>query len=154
MDFYEIYHLLIQEKNFPGIQVVEKIEFETQKTAAEVNFNYRKVMEYEDDPNIEVLGFYHTHPNGHTRMSSTDIETMKAWTTCFGRSLLCLIGTKIHHYQDYYEEVVNGWRCFQKGCFPVAVYPFICNEKNYQIYKGPKVRAKNLLDLSRYFIKG
>ena len=154
MEFYEIYHLLIQDKNFPGIQVVEKVEFETQKTVAEVNFNYKKVMEYENDPRTDVLGFYHTHPEGHDKMSSTDIATMKAWTACFGRNLLCLIGTTIRHSKTYEQEIVNGWRCFQKGSFPVDVHPFACNEDKYKIYKGPDIRTKNILNLSRYFIEG
>lgn len=153
-EFYEVYYLLVQDKNFPGIQVVEKVDFETQENAAEVNFNYKKVMEYEDDPNVEVLGFYHTHPCGHTRMSLTDVETMKAWVACFGRSLLCLIGTEMRTGGEIGGSikypVVNGWRCFKQRAFSVNILGFNSFEDQYQI----RIDRYPKLEDSRYLIEG
>ncbi len=39
----------------------------------------------------DVAGFIHTHPSGILRPSRKDINTMRAWVSCFGRPLLCLI---------------------------------------------------------------
>ena len=74
---YEIYYLLIKDGNN-----FRKVEFETQNTLAQVNFDYKKVYEYEDNPNVEVVGFFHTHPRGANYMSVTDVNSMKAWTKC------------------------------------------------------------------------
>jgi proteasome lid subunit RPN8/RPN11 len=39
----------------------------------------------------DVLGFYHTHPDGAPRPSRRDLRTMRAWCSAFGKPLLCLI---------------------------------------------------------------
>jgi len=41
--------------------------------------------------NKDVIGFLHLHPGMHAVPSSRDDRTMAAWTTCLGKSLLCLI---------------------------------------------------------------
>lgn len=39
----------------------------------------------------DVVGFYHTHPPSHERPSARDVRTMRAWVSCFGKPLLCII---------------------------------------------------------------
>lgn len=39
----------------------------------------------------DVLGFYHTHPGLSTSPSARDVATMRAWVSCFGKPLLCVI---------------------------------------------------------------
>jgi proteasome lid subunit RPN8/RPN11 len=39
----------------------------------------------------DVVGFFHTHPLGPARPSRRDVKTMRAWASCFGKPLLCLI---------------------------------------------------------------
>jgi proteasome lid subunit RPN8/RPN11 len=41
----------------------------------------------------DVLGFYHTHPDGPAGPSRRDVRTMRAWCSSFGKSLLCVIGS-------------------------------------------------------------
>lgn len=39
----------------------------------------------------DVVGFLHTHPDGPAAPSSRDVKTMRAWQSCFGKPLLCVI---------------------------------------------------------------
>ena len=39
----------------------------------------------------DVVGFYHTHPDGDATPSRRDVRTMRAWCSAFGKPLLCLI---------------------------------------------------------------
>jgi proteasome lid subunit RPN8/RPN11 len=39
----------------------------------------------------DVIGFYHTHPDGPAEPSRRDVRTMRAWCSAFGKPLLCLI---------------------------------------------------------------
>ena len=39
----------------------------------------------------DVLGFYHTHPDGPACPSRRDVRTMRAWCSAFGKPLLCVI---------------------------------------------------------------
>lgn len=41
----------------------------------------------------DVLGFFHTHPDGLPRPSRRDIRTMRAWCSSFGKPLLCVIAS-------------------------------------------------------------
>src|SRR5581483_8073855 len=55
-----------------------------------VEFDWRRVMEREERSG-DVVGFLHTHPRGCQSPSSRDDATMIAWSSCFGKPLLCLI---------------------------------------------------------------
>jgi proteasome lid subunit RPN8/RPN11 len=57
-----------------------------------VQFDWSRVMKREED-DADVAGFYHTHPEGFTDLSSKDESTMRAWAFCFGKPLICAIGT-------------------------------------------------------------
>ena len=41
----------------------------------------------------DVVGFYHTHPNGPPCPSRRDVRTMRAWCSAFGKPLLCFIAS-------------------------------------------------------------
>jgi proteasome lid subunit RPN8/RPN11 len=41
----------------------------------------------------DVLGFFHTHPDGPPRPSRRDIRTMRAWCSSFRKPLLCVIAS-------------------------------------------------------------
>jgi proteasome lid subunit RPN8/RPN11 len=56
-----------------------------------VEFDWTKVIRREETFR-DVLGFFHTHPQGLTRPSRRDVRTMQAWCDCLGKPLLCIIG--------------------------------------------------------------
>ena len=57
---------------------------------ASVEFDWEWVFTREDRYG-DVLGFYHTHPAGLTTPSGRDVRTMRAWVSCLGKPLLCVI---------------------------------------------------------------
>lgn len=65
----------------------------------------------------DVIGFYHTHPGGTATPSQRDIRTMRAWVTCLGKPLLCLIegGSELAAYlfetdEDDGQRLPKIWR--------------------------------------------
>lgn len=103
---YEVYYLLLKDKTLKnGYFTTKKVGFQTQNTLAQVEFDYKIVYKYEDDPNEEIVGFFHTHPRGCDYMSITDVNTMNAWTKCLGRRLLCEIDS----------GVISRWWCYPDG---------------------------------------
>ena len=58
--------------------------------SASVAFDWAWTLEREERRG-DVLGFYHTHPDGPTTPSARDVRTMRAWVSCFGKPLLCVI---------------------------------------------------------------
>lgn len=106
-----------------GGRFLHRIEHETQMTVTEVVFDYRKVYEYEDNPDETVVGFFHTHPRGHESMSFTDIMTMKAWSTALDRPLLCVIDCGMivnHQLFGSPLKIAAGWWCYKGMRFPAA----------------------------------
>jgi proteasome lid subunit RPN8/RPN11 len=67
---------------------------------ASVRFDGAWVLEREERRG-DVLGFFHTHPDGPTCPSARDVRTMRAWCGAFGKPLLCLIAS---------PEGVRGYR--------------------------------------------
>jgi hypothetical protein len=55
-----------------------------------VAFDGPWVLEREEQ-HRDVVGFYHTHPDGPAGPSRRDLRTMRAWCSAFGKPLLCLI---------------------------------------------------------------
>jgi proteasome lid subunit RPN8/RPN11 len=43
----------------------------------------------------DVLGFFHTHPDGPRHPSARDVRTMRAWCSAFGKPLLCVIASPL-----------------------------------------------------------
>ena len=56
----------------------------------QVAFDANEVVQREEAKG-DVVGFLHTHPNMLAVPSARDLKTMQAWTSCFGKPLLCLI---------------------------------------------------------------
>jgi hypothetical protein len=57
---------------------------------ASVEFDWDWVLRREERSR-DVLGFYHTHPAGIATPSQRDVRTMRAWVSCLGKPLLCII---------------------------------------------------------------
>jgi hypothetical protein len=57
---------------------------------ANVEFDWDWVLGREERYG-DILGFYHTHPAGLAAPSDRDLSTMRAWVSCLGKPLLCLI---------------------------------------------------------------
>ena len=52
---------------------------------ASVTFDWRYVLAREERKG-DVVGWYHTHPENYSSWpSSTDVSTMRAWASCFGK---------------------------------------------------------------------
>ena len=62
---------------------------------ASVKFDGDWVLEREEKKH-DVIGFWHTHPDGTLKPSKRDRKTMTAWVSCFGRPLLCVIQNPSH----------------------------------------------------------
>ncbi len=62
----------------------------TSGTQIEVAFDALWVLRREEDRG-DVLGFFHTHPDGSMVPSSRDERTMRAWVGALGKPLWCLI---------------------------------------------------------------
>ena len=62
----------------------------TRGEPASVGFDAAWVLRREETRG-DVVGFYHTHPNGSPSPSHRDLRTMRAWCGSFGKPLLCLI---------------------------------------------------------------
>jgi proteasome lid subunit RPN8/RPN11 len=69
-----------------------------------VGFDGNRILAREEHRH-DVLGFYHTHPDGPSCPSRRDVRTMRAWCSAFGKPLLCLIAS---------PEGVRGFR-FEDG---------------------------------------
>ena len=67
-----------------------RLNWRSTGTAVDVDFDWHKVMTREERSG-DVVGFYHTHPLGMLTPSGRDDKTMLAWSTCFGKPLLCVI---------------------------------------------------------------
>ncbi len=57
-----------------------------------VHFDGLSVLRSEE-ARRDVLGFYHTHPDGPPCPSDRDVRTMRAWCSAFGKPLLCVIAS-------------------------------------------------------------
>ena len=75
--------------SFWNCSLVNPIEGEPRR----VEFSHSWVLRREETEG-DVLGFMHTHPSGELAPSQTDVDTMRAWTSCLGKPLLCLIANR------------------------------------------------------------
>ena len=69
-----------------------KLSWEKSGSHEAVEFDGRRVLEREERFG-DVVGFYHTHPEGFCQFSERDRRTMYAWCFSFGKPLICAIGT-------------------------------------------------------------
>ena len=70
----------------------------------------------------DVVGFFHTHPDGPASTSTRDVRTMRAWCSAFGKPLLCLIASPrgVHGYRSDGDDSV-GKRLELVEVFPRGV---------------------------------
>ncbi len=59
---------------------------------AEVTFAWDWALEREERYG-DVIGFFHTHPDGFPTPSERDVRTLQGWVNCFGKPLLCVIAS-------------------------------------------------------------
>jgi hypothetical protein len=85
---------------------------------ASVEFDWDWVMAREERYG-DVAGFFHTHPSGLATPSQRDVRTMRAWASCFGKPLLCLIesGDRLSAYLFATDED-EGYALAQVERFP------------------------------------
>ena len=62
----------------------------TEGAPTRVEFDHDWVIR-RDESSGDIIGFLHTHPSGSLEPSQRDVDTMQAWTSCLGKSLVCLI---------------------------------------------------------------
>jgi hypothetical protein len=72
---------------------------------ASVEFDWDWVLAREERHG-DILGFHHTHPAGLAAPSDRDLRTMRAWVSCLGKPLLCLIqaGDRLAAYSFATDE--------------------------------------------------
>jgi proteasome lid subunit RPN8/RPN11 len=68
-----------------------------------VRFDGDRVLRREERRH-DVVGFFHTHPGMVAVPSVRDLRTMRAWCSCFGKPLLCVIagrdGVRGYRFDD------------------------------------------------------
>jgi proteasome lid subunit RPN8/RPN11 len=70
----------------------------------------------------DVVGFYHTHPTGLASPSERDVRTMRAWVSCLGKPLLCLIQSGDNLGATLFRtDTDNGQKVSQVARFPRRV---------------------------------
>jgi proteasome lid subunit RPN8/RPN11 len=82
----------------------------TTGTPTEVEFSFESVLK-RDESLGDIVGFLHTHPSGSLDPSRKDVETMRAWTSCLGRPLICMIACDeaIEAFL-FMDDECDGWR--------------------------------------------
>jgi proteasome lid subunit RPN8/RPN11 len=72
---------------------------------ASVGFDGLWVLKREEERH-DVLGFFHTHPDGPSSPSTRDVRTMRAWCIAFGKPLLCVIASPeaLHGYRFDHDD--------------------------------------------------
>lgn len=85
----EICYVMLGHQGFYYLASGRLVKKVTGKPAL-VKFDGQWVLDREEKKG-DVVGFWHTHPDGTLEPSKRDIKTMQAWISCFGKSLLCVI---------------------------------------------------------------
>lgn len=84
------YIMLGKRDSWPSCFTHGKLVKKITGSIASVKFNGQWVLEREEKKG-DILGFWHTHPDGTLKPSKRDRKTMQVWVSCFGRPLLCVI---------------------------------------------------------------
>ena len=114
------YVLLGQVQN--GI-LFARMSWKTRGEETSVLFDGERVLKREEAKG-DVVGFYHTHPEGFLQPSGRDDRTMDAWTFCFGKPLLCVIATL---------QGPRAWVYGTEGAPPREVKPVLTFDKKFLI---------------------
>jgi len=122
--FYAIFGRIFFGKFFIG-----KMYFFNEGVPTKVGFDYQKVIKKIENGG-KLIGFYHTHPYMDAYMSRTDVNTMKSWVHCEGKTLYCIIkgnnGTWIYECFNYvqFKEEYFGYDVLSGKCFVLGNYIF------------------------------
>jgi len=88
---------------------------------ASVAFDGAWVLDREESRH-DVIGFWHTHPDGPDGPSVRDIRTMRAWCSAFGKPLLCMIQSpKVVAGFCFFDDESNGLALTIIEVFPRGV---------------------------------
>jgi proteasome lid subunit RPN8/RPN11 len=86
-----------------------------------VRFDGDRVLRREERCH-DVVGFFHTHPGLAAVPSVRDLRTMRAWCSCFGKALLCVIagrdGVRAYRFDD---DTSDGVELHTVELFPGGV---------------------------------
>lgn len=85
---HEICYVLVGQRQ--GRVWLGRLRQRREGQAASVEFDWQWVLAREERHD-DILGFYHTHPMGLGAPSDRDVGTMRAWVSCLGKPLLCVI---------------------------------------------------------------
>jgi hypothetical protein len=85
---YEICYVLVGQHR--GRIWVGRLQQRQEGQPTSVEFDWKWVLAREERYG-DILGFYHTHPAGLAKPSERDVCTMRAWVSCLGKPLLCVI---------------------------------------------------------------
>jgi proteasome lid subunit RPN8/RPN11 len=96
----------------------------TRGAPCSVDFNASFVIEREETKG-DVIGWLHTHPGMIASPSSRDHRTMKAWSCCLGKPLVCVIagvdGLRAYWYMDDESDPIESAACVKLGHYIVGV---------------------------------
>ena len=92
----EVCYIMLGKRNswlacFTHGRLVKKV---TGKPAS-VKFDGQWALKREERKG-DILGFWHTHPDGTLKPSKRDLKTMQAWISCFGKPLFCVVQNSSH----------------------------------------------------------
>ena len=88
-----------------------RLKWPTHGSHASVDFDWQNVLAREESHG-DIIGFFHTHPDGMPNPSRRDDLTMISWCSCFGKKLLCAIAS---------VDQVRAWIYEADGKAPSAV---------------------------------
>jgi len=90
-----------------GIQIgsllIGFLKYHSTGTESSVDFDFEKALK-----NRFLLGWSHSHPDGHKLPSEIDDATMFSWVTALGKPMLCGIMTKVE------DKEYNGFYMYYK----------------------------------------
>lgn len=126
----EIAYTLVGETK-DGI-ILAKLIWKTRGSETSVMFDGAKVLSHEESSG-DIVGFFHTHPEGFTNPSRRDDDTMLSWSFCFGKPLLCAIGTSLGVRAWLYDAATAQ--------APAACAAIRREVKNVQLFKNKRLVA-------------
>jgi proteasome lid subunit RPN8/RPN11 len=84
-----------------------KLSWRRSGSHSSVQFDGNRVLDREEKYG-DVVGFYHTHPEGFVQPSDRDVRTMGAWCFSFGKPLICAVGTSAGVQAWLFEPGIDG----------------------------------------------
>lgn len=73
--------------------ILARLIWKSEGSAHAVAFDGARVLKREETHG-DLIGFFHTHPDGFTIPSKRDDDTLNSWSFCFGKPLVSVISTQ------------------------------------------------------------